>query len=82
MGRKEMNEFRFHGGPALRVKRSDLKARGVERLQERVVGVENGRPVLDGGRVVDVTNVVWCTGFKQAFAWIDLPIFGEAGWPM
>ena len=24
MGRKAMEEFRFHGGPALRVKRSDL----------------------------------------------------------
>ena len=65
MGRKEMDEFRFHGGPALRVKRSDLRARGVERLQERVVGVEGGRPVLDGGRVVDVANVVWCTGFRR-----------------
>lgn len=82
IGRKEMDEFRFHGGPALRVKRSDLKARGVERLEERVVGVENGRPVLDGGRVVDVANVVWCTGFKQAFDWIDVPVFGEAGWPV
>ena len=82
MGRKEMDDFRFHGGPALRVKRSDLKARGVERLPERVVGVEGGRPVLDGGRVVEVTNVVWCTGFKQAFDWVDIPIFDEAGWPV
>ena len=82
MGRKEMDEFRFHGGPALRVKRSDLKDRGVERLQERVVGVEGGRPVLDGGRVVDVTNVVWCTGFRQAYGWIDLPVFGDDGWPV
>ena len=82
MGRKDMDEFRFHGGPALRVKRSDLKDRGVERLQERVVGVEGGRPVLDGGRVADVTNVVWCTGFRQAYRWIDLPVFGDDGWPV
>jgi len=82
IGRKEMDEFRFHGGPALRVKRSDLLARGVERLSERVVGVQNGLPVLDGGRVADVTNVVWCTGFRQAFDWIDLPIFNDEGWPV
>jgi putative flavoprotein involved in K+ transport len=82
MGRKEMDEFRLHGGPALRVKRSDLKGRGVERVEERVVGVDGGRPVLAGGRVVDVANVVWCTGFKQAFDWIDLPIFDERGWPV
>ena len=81
MGRKAMEEFRFHGGPALRVKRSDLLKRGVERLHERVVGVQDGLPVLDGGRVADVTNVVWCTGFQQAFTWIDLPVFGEDGWP-
>lgn len=81
MGRKAMKEFRFHGGPALRVKRSDLADRGVERLHERVVGVQDGLPVLDGGRVADVTNVVWCTGFQQAFDWIDLPVLGEDGWP-
>jgi putative flavoprotein involved in K+ transport len=81
MGRKEMEHFRFHGGPALRVKRSDLQDRGVERLPERVVGVQDGLPVLDGGRVVDVTNVVWCTGFQQAFDWIDLPVFDTEGWP-
>lgn len=81
MGRKEMDEFRFHGGPALRVKRSDLAARGVERVPERVVGVRDGRPVLAGGRVLDVANVVWCTGFEQAFDWIDVPVFDEHGWP-
>jgi putative flavoprotein involved in K+ transport len=82
MGRKAMEEFRFHGGPALRVKRSDLIDRGVERLPERVVGVQDGLPLLEGGRVADVTNVVWSTGFRQAFGWIDLPIFGEGGWPV
>ena len=81
MGRKEMENVRNHGGPMLRVKRSDLLARGVERLPERVVGVKNGLPLLDGGRVADVKNVVWCTGFRQAYGWIDLPVFGEDGWP-
>lgn len=81
MGRKEMDEFRFHGGPALRVKRADLVARGVERVHDRVVGVENGRPLLADGRALDVANVVWCTGFQQAFEWIDLPVFDANGWP-
>jgi putative flavoprotein involved in K+ transport len=43
--------------------------------------VVNGKPQLDDGTVVDVTNVVWCTGFKQVFDWIDLPILDEDGWP-
>jgi putative flavoprotein involved in K+ transport len=82
MGRKAMNEVRFHGGPSLRVKRQDLAARGVERVPARVCDVQAGRPVLDDGRVVDVANVVWCTGFQQVFDWIDVPVFGDDGWPM
>ena len=82
IGRKAMPEIRSHGAPMLRVKRADLRARGVERVLARVAGVQDGRPVLDDGRVLnDVTNVVWCTGFRQVFDWIDLPIFGADGWP-
>jgi putative flavoprotein involved in K+ transport len=65
----------------LRVKRSDLEARGVERVLDRVTGVQDGQPVLAGGRRLDVANVVWCTGFRQVFDWIELPIFGADGWP-
>jgi putative flavoprotein involved in K+ transport len=53
----------------------------VERILERVTGVQDGRPMLDGGRVLDIANVVWCTGFRQVFDWIELPIFGADGWP-
>jgi putative flavoprotein involved in K+ transport len=81
IGRKQMPEVRHHGGPMLRVKRADLERRGVERLPSRVVGVERGLPLLDDGRVVDAATVVWCTGFRQAFGWIDLPIFREDGFP-
>lgn len=82
MGRKEMDEFRRHGGPMIRVKRSDLAARGVERFTARFAGVRDGRPELDDDTVVDgVATVVWCTGFKHRFDWIDLPVFDEDGWP-
>ena len=81
IGRKEMHEIRHHGGPMLRVKRADLERRGVVRNTSRVVGVKDGRPVLDDGTVVDAATVVWCTGFRQAFDWIDLPVFGDDGYP-
>ena len=82
IGRRATDEIRFHGGPMLRVKRADLRARGVERILDRVTGVQDGRPVLGGGRLLtDVANVVWCTGFRQVFDWIDLPIFDADGWP-
>jgi putative flavoprotein involved in K+ transport len=82
IGRKAMREIRSHGGPMLRVRRDDLRARGVERVLSRVGGVSDGRPVLDDGRVIDATNVIWCTGFRQVFDWIKLPVIGEDGWPM
>ena len=64
MGRKEMQQVRFHGGPMIRVKRDDLADRGVERLTDRVTGVRDGRPVV-GDRPLDVATVVWATGFRQ-----------------
>lgn len=80
IGTKMMPELRYHGGPMLRVKRSDLAERDVERITDRVTGVRNGRPVV-GERELDVANVVWSTGFQQNFDWIDLPILKEDGWP-
>src|SRR6185503_1293678 len=41
----------------------------------------NGLPVLEDGRVLDVTNVIWCTGFGNGLSWIDLPIFEADGEP-
>ena len=82
IGRKAMDEVRFHGGPMLRVKRSDLQASWC--------GADPGpgdRRSATGDRAgrrrgaLDVANVVWCTGFRQVFDWIDLPIFGADGWP-
>jgi putative flavoprotein involved in K+ transport len=81
IGRKEMPEVRHHGGPMLRVKRAHLDSRGVLRNTGRVVGVEDGLPQLDDGTVVEAGTVIWCTGFRQAFDWIDAPVFGEDGFP-
>jgi putative flavoprotein involved in K+ transport len=80
IGRKEMDEIRFHGGPMIRVKRSHLQARGVERLLGRVTAVRGGRPIVED-RELDVATVIWCTGFRQVFDWIDLPILDADGWP-
>jgi putative flavoprotein involved in K+ transport len=81
MGRKEMEHIRHHGGPMIRVKRADLLERGVERVPARVTGAQDGRPMLADGRVLDVGNVVWATGFRQVFDWIKMPVVGADGWP-
>jgi putative flavoprotein involved in K+ transport len=82
LGRREMHEVRLHGGPAFRIKQDDLDRRGVVRNQARLTGVTDGRPRLGDGTILDVTSVVWCTGFRQVFDWIHLPIQGEDGWPV
>ena len=82
LGPRIRPEIRAHGGPLIRVKKEDLAGAGVEMAEARTVGVRDGQPVLEGDRVLDVTNVVWCTGFQQDFSWIDLPITGDDGWPL
>jgi putative flavoprotein involved in K+ transport len=32
--------------------------------------------------VLDVANVIWCTGYSHAYPWIDLPIFDSEGRPI
>jgi len=82
-GRKMRPHIRHGGAPLLRFRRSDLRRAGVERVLERTAGVQDGLPVLDGGRVLDVRNVVWCTGFRPDFSWIRLPLeIGEDGYPV
>lgn len=81
MGRKMRPKVRNHGGPLVRVKPSDLKAAGVERIYERTTGTVQGLAVLEGGRVLEVENVVWCTGFHHDFSWIDGLELDEDGFP-
>jgi putative flavoprotein involved in K+ transport len=82
LGRKMRPHIRHGGGPLLRYRKKDLRAAGVERVLARTVGVQGGLPVLDDGRVVDVQNVVWCTGFRPNYSWIKMPIeIGEDGYP-
>jgi putative flavoprotein involved in K+ transport len=81
IGRKVRPKVLHHGGPLIRVKWQHLSAQGVERAP-KVVGVRDGLPLLEDGRVVDAANVVWCTGFDPGFSWIDLPVFGSDGLPL
>jgi len=76
LGRKVQPHVLSEGAPLIRVKSEDLAAAGVERAP-RAVGVRDGLPLLEDGRAPDVPNVVWCTGFRQDYSWIDVPVFGD-----
>lgn len=75
IGRKARPKMLAQGGPLVRVKPQDLEDAGIERLP-KMAGVQKGAPLMEDGRVLDVSNVVWCTGLRPNFSWIDLPIFG------
>jgi putative flavoprotein involved in K+ transport len=81
VGRKVQRMFRSRGIPLARVRRKDLTAAGVE-LAPRTAGVVRGSPILEDERVLDVANVIWCTGFAPDLTWINLPVFNEDGDPV
>ena len=83
IGRKVRDHFLNppRGLPLARVRRKDFAAAGIERVP-RMTGVRNGYPVLEGGRSLDVANVVWCTGFRPSHDWIALPLPSRNGVPI
>jgi putative flavoprotein involved in K+ transport len=76
LGRKLRPRALSRGGPLIRLRPQRIAEAGVQRVG-RVVGVKDGWPQLDDGRILRVGNVVWCTGFDHGLSWIDLPILGE-----
>lgn len=83
LGRKMRPHIRHGGAPLLRYRKNDLRDAGVERVLARTVRVQDGLPVLEDGRILDVQNVVWCTGFRRDFSWIDVPFeMGLDGYPV
>jgi putative flavoprotein involved in K+ transport len=78
IGRKAKVKQGSKGDMLVRVKPKQILAAGVERVP-KTVGVTDGMPTLEDGSVLDVANVIWCTGFRHDLSWIDLPIFGEDG---
>ncbi len=83
MGRRVRPSVISKGGPLIRVKPAELTEAGVQRTP-RVTAVRDGKPLLADGRVLDVTNVIWCTGFHPGLSWINLPkpIYGSDGEPV
>jgi putative flavoprotein involved in K+ transport len=83
MGRKVRDHFLDppRGIPLGRVRRKDFAAAGIERVP-RMSGMRNGFPVLEDGRVLEVSNVIWCTGFTPHFDWIDLSLPTHNGFPI
>ena len=82
-GRKVRDHFLDppRGIPLGRVRRKDFAAAGIERVP-RMAGVKNSYPVLEDGRVLEVSNVIWCTGFTVNYDWMDLSLPSHYGIPV
>ena len=80
IGRKVAPAFKAHAAPLIRTKTKDLAAAGVQ-LLPRVTGVQDGKPVLADGTLLDVANVIWCTGFRDDFSWIDPDLLDSGALP-
>jgi putative flavoprotein involved in K+ transport len=79
-GRKAAPRMTAHAAPLIRTKMPDLAAAGV-RSVPRVAGVQAGMPFVDGDSAVSVANVIWCTGYRKDFGWVNLPGFEAGGQP-
>lgn len=81
IGRRLFERMAGVGDPVFDVEYERMQAAGVDRVHGRITGVEDGLPMADDGRSFDVANVIWCTGFRQSFDWIELDVFEADGQP-
>ena len=77
-GRKLREDLLGHGESLVRIKPDDIDAAGIERTP-RIEGVIEGKPATEDGRVLDVANVVWATGYRPSFGWVSLPGLDGSG---
>jgi putative flavoprotein involved in K+ transport len=58
--------------------REMTKRYGVE-LKPRLVNVDGRRAHFEGGNEVGVDGVIWATGYRPDYSWINVSIFNDAG---
>jgi putative flavoprotein involved in K+ transport len=82
LGRRLMQGRLFAGDPLVGMSTKTLEHANLLRAG-RTIGVHEGLPLLEGGNVdAETVAVVWCTGFRPDFSWIELPVFGLDGYPL
>ncbi|WP_458113715.1 NAD(P)/FAD-dependent oxidoreductase [Arthrobacter sp. R1-13] len=72
IGRKAAPGFLTHSAPLIRTRMRDLAAAGVE-IVPRITGIQDGVPLTAEGNALEVSNVIWCTGYRHDYSWLDVP---------
>jgi putative flavoprotein involved in K+ transport len=80
VGRRLYERTADAGDPVFSDAYERLQAAEVERVS-RIAAIDDGRPVSADGEVFDVSNVVWATGFRPRYPWINLDVFESSGEP-
>jgi putative flavoprotein involved in K+ transport len=82
LGRRLMQGRLFAGDPLVGMSARSLARPSLERAG-KTLGERGGWPLLEDGRVLDnIAAIVWSTGFRPDFGWIELPVLGLDGYPM
>ena len=79
LGRRMRANILGSGDALIGIPERELTEAGVVRVG-RLEEERGGMPV-SGGQVLAPSVVVWCTGFRPDYQWIELPVFGDDGYP-
>jgi putative flavoprotein involved in K+ transport len=80
LGRKAKANLLHHGVPLGRARRQELLDAGTV-FTPRIAGIQSGQAKTEDGRLLPMDGVIWATGFRPDFNWINLPIFDEYDFP-
>ena len=79
LGRR-IRDRRGSTDPLIGITRRDFASHGIRR-PGRITKVRDGLPYVDG-QAIDVSTVIWATGYAPDFSWIGLPVLDPNGAPM
>jgi putative flavoprotein involved in K+ transport len=80
IGRAAVRDGLHGGAPLFGISAEDLDAAGAER-GPRLAGTRDGQPVLEDGRVLNASSVLWATGFRHDYPWIEGLATDDEGLP-
>jgi putative flavoprotein involved in K+ transport len=70
-----------HGGGRVALSTRTILEAGVKWVP-RVAGARNGLPVFDNGQVLDIQTIIWATGYRPDYHWIEGMPVNRAGYPV
>jgi putative flavoprotein involved in K+ transport len=80
MGRKVKPQF-IKGGGVFPYLVREMKESTIS-LQTRITGVKDKLPMLENGETIATSVIIWCTGHRPNFSWIQECVTDERGWPV